>query len=168
MPFSSSVCSKLSKCPPYVSVSKKKNIKLYPWRFTIAHKMRFAMTFGLAGPMRNVLILSQQACTENGILTSWVDYTHIPLANLHYLWASSSMQIGLDSAFRRLETRLRTYLDLSKDAITLRPIFANSMKVDGEVITSCVLEKVDGDAFECKSNKAKLRGSQKVAFRKIK
>lgn len=35
---------------------------------------------------------------------------------------------------------------------------------DGEVITSCVLEKVDGDAFECKSNKIKLRGSQKVAF----
>ena len=35
---------------------------------------------------------------------------------------------------------------------------------DGEIITSCVLEKVDNDALECKSNIAKLKGSQKVAF----
>jgi len=35
---------------------------------------------------------------------------------------------------------------------------------DGEIITSCVLEKVDGDTLECKSNAAKLKGSQKVAF----
>jgi len=35
---------------------------------------------------------------------------------------------------------------------------------DGEIITSCILEKVDGDALGCKSNIAKLKGSQKVAF----
>lgn len=35
---------------------------------------------------------------------------------------------------------------------------------DGEIITSCVLEKVDSDTVECKSNIAKLKGPQKVAF----
>lgn len=35
---------------------------------------------------------------------------------------------------------------------------------DGEIITSCVLEKVDDDALEHKSNIAKLKGSQKVVF----
>ncbi len=35
---------------------------------------------------------------------------------------------------------------------------------DGEVITSCVLEKIDDDVLGCKSNIEKLKGSQKVAF----
>lgn len=35
---------------------------------------------------------------------------------------------------------------------------------DGEVMTSCILEKVDEHVFDCKSDVSELKGSQKVAF----
>jgi len=38
---------------------------------------------------------------------------------------------------------------------------------DGKTMTSCVLEKVDGDFIECKSNAAKLKGPQEVAFNSL-
>lgn len=119
-PTFSTVRSHLSKCSPSVSSCTKKNAKrlAYPWKFTIRHKTRFAMAYGWNGLIRNVLVLSQKAYTENGISTPWIDYSLIPLTNMHYAFANVPMGIMSRSVLRVSQGLFMNYTVDPEEIIT--------------------------------------------------
>ncbi len=100
---------------------------------------------------------------------------HSPLNDSGRARGNSSLRGALDWEYcltkhgdaRKLSTtKVKDYEPPPNVIFKPRSIFLDGWidEEDGEIISSCVLEKVDGDALESKSNIVKLKGPQKIAF----
>lgn len=101
---------------------------------------------------------------------------HSPLNDPRRGRGASSLKGSLDWEYSLIKqggntkklsaTKVKDYETPPDICFKPKPILLNGWvdEEDGEIMTSCVLEKVDADVVECKPNIAKLKGPQKVAF----